>query len=380
MIEGVRASRDRLVIRLSRPAPDFLAALATPWLCAVPPETPIEQRGVPVVPAAGPYYVETHEPGERIVLLRNPGYQGSRPSEFAEIDYTIGVSPAAAVSGVESGRFDYTDAVSAEDEVRLEQRYGSGSEAASAGRQQYFVESGPGLVYLALNTTRPPFDQPRLRRAVNFAIDRAALASTDALSPGRPTDQYIPPGFPGFADDVIYPLGGPDLERARELAGDVEHRATLYTCNEPECAEAGEIVRANLAAIGIEVEIRRFPLHSLFEHLVTEGEPFDLAQFGWAGDYADPATFINAVFHSRAQPYTYLDDPYFERRMAQAARLAGPERYRAYARLDRDLAAEAAPAVAYSSQTSTHFFAARIGCQVNQPLYGIVLGRLCLRD
>jgi peptide/nickel transport system substrate-binding protein len=379
-IDGVRASGDTLEIRLTRPAPDFPAALATPWLCAVPPETPIEQQGVPVVPSAGPYYVENYKPEERVVLLRNPSYPGPRPSEFAEIDVEIGVSPQAAVSGVEAGEFDYADAIPAEEEARLEQRYGPGSEAAGAGRQQYFVESSPGLFYLAFNTTRPPFDQARLRRAVNYAIDRASLASTDALSSGRPTDQYIPPGFPGFADEAIYPLGGPNLERARALAGNVERRATLYTCSDPECAKVGAIVRANLAAIGIEVEVRRFPIPTLFERLTTPGEPFDLGHFGWSADTGDPATFINAVFHSQAQSYTYLEDRRFERRMEQASAVAGPDRYRTYAGLDRDLASEAAPAAAYASQTSPYFFSARIGCQVNQPLYGISLGRLCIRD
>jgi YVTN family beta-propeller protein len=379
-IEGLRATGDTLEIRLETPAPDFPTTLATPWFCAVPPETPVEQKGVPVVPSAGPYYVETHDPGKRIVLLRNPNYHGPRPSEFAEVDYAIGVSPRAGIEGVEAGRFDwYRGSIAPEEQARLEVQYGAGSEAAEAGRQQYFVESTPGLFLFALNTTRPPFDQVRLRRAVNFAIDRAALAREpfpDEI--GQPTDQYIPPGFPGFADEAIYPLGGPDVARARELAGDVHRRATLYTCNEPACAESGEIVRANLAAIGIEVEVRQFPLPTLFQRLLTPGEPFELAQFGWSADSADPATFINSLFASPQQPYAYLDDRRLQDRMAQAARLSGPERYRAYARLDRDLASEGA-AVAYASQTSPDFFSARIGCQVNQPLYGMDLGSLCLR-
>ena len=61
-----------------------------------------------------------------------------------------------------------------------------------------------------------------MRRAVNYAIDRRALARhpiPEALA-GRPTDQHIPPGWPGFRDAAIYPLGGPDLATARRLAGD----------------------------------------------------------------------------------------------------------------------------------------------------------------
>ena len=361
---------------------DLPATLATPWLCAVPPETPIEQKGVAVVPSAGPYYVDIYDPGKRVVLLRNPNYHGPRPSEFAEIDYEGGVSPHEAVSGVEAGTYDHTLEVPVEERADLERLYGPRSEAASAGRQQYFVEPSPRHLLHRFNKSWPPFDDPRLRRAVNFAIDRAALAAEplDRGETGRPTDQYIPPGFPGFADEAIYPLGGPDVERARELAGDLDRSATLYTCSDPTCAETAEVIRSDLAAIGIEVEVRQFPVAALFDRLLTPGEPWDLAQFGWYADYADPSNFINAVFRSRGPPYTYLDDPRFARRMAAAARLSGARRYRAYARLDRDLASKAAPAAAYASGPRPRFFSARIGCQVNQPLYGIVLGELCLRE
>ena len=66
--------------------------------------------------------------------------------------------------------------------------------------------------------------------------------------------------------------------------------------------------------------------------------------------------------------------------MAAAARLTGEERLRAYARLDRDLARRAAPAAAYASSIVTHFFSARMGCEVSHPLYGLDLAALCVRD
>jgi hypothetical protein len=65
--------------------------------------------------------------------------------------------------------------------------------------------------------------------------------------------------------------------------------------------------------------------------------------------------------------------------MQAAAQLSGPRRYQAYERLDSELVRDAAPAAAYASATTVSLFSARIGCQLNQPIYGIDLGVLCER-
>lgn len=290
-----------------------------------------------------------------------------------------------AVAAVEAGTLDYAQVDPFESgdpgvERRLIARYGPYSDAARAGRQQLFVQPAPELFSFAFNTLRGPFKDATLRRAVNFAIDRRALARHTGLgSPGRPTDQYIPPGVPGFHDVAVYPLGGPDLATARRLARRAPRHAVLYTCNTPGCTRHAQILRANLRAIGISLTIRQFPLGSLFEHLAKPGEPFDLAYSNWFSDYADPFSVIN-VQYGRNGPVPTRLDPALERRMEAAARLSGADRLRAYARLDRDLTERAPPAAVFASGTVTHFVSARIGCPVLQPLYGLDLVALCVRE
>ena len=83
-------------------------------------------------------------------------------------------------------------------ERRLAESYGPHSEAARAGGQQLFTQPAPNIYYFTFNTRRGPFADVRLRRAVNFAMDRRALAlQTGVGEVGRPTDQHIPPGLPG---------------------------------------------------------------------------------------------------------------------------------------------------------------------------------------
>src|SRR6185436_10113623 len=257
-----------------------------------PPDTPITPKGVDALPTAGPYYVAAHVPGRSLVLRRNPNYSGPRPARLAEIRYRSGVSPKRAIAAVAAGRADYvvlnapTDpGLSAAAARRLEDRYGASSQAARAGRQQLFTQPVPNIYYFLFNTRRGPFADVRLRRAVNFAIDRRALAANTGVGEvGRPTDQHIPPGLPGFEDAAIYPLGGPDLPAARRLAGHQRRRAVLYTCDFPGCARHGQILRSNLSAIGIDLEVRKFPLPQLFERIQRPDEPFDIAYSNWFFD------------------------------------------------------------------------------------------------
>jgi ABC-type oligopeptide transport system substrate-binding subunit len=152
----------------------------------------------------------------------------------------------------------------------------------------------------------------------------------------------------------------------------------FYTCNQSPCDRLGQIVKSNLAAIGIDVQVKAFPLDALFARTAAKGEPFDLSWNEWVADYPDPFNFLNFPLVQGSFFQTF-DDPAFRRKLAAAATLAGPARYLAYGKLDADLAQNGAPWIAYGTMVSYDFFSARMGCQVNQPLHGIDLAALCIR-
>lgn len=211
-------------------------------------------------------------------------------------------------------------------------------------------------------------------------MDRRALAlHTGGGEVGRPTDQHIPPGLPGFEDAAVYPLGRPDLTAARRLAGRTRRRAVLYTCDFSGCSRHGQILRSNLSAIGIELDVREFSIPELFERLTKPGEPFDIGYANWFFDYADPFSYINLQFGQEGFFSGLFQDPKWHRRMDAVARLSGNRRIRAYATLDRTLAAEAAPAAPFATGSTTYFLSARMGCQVLHPIYGLDLAALCVR-
>ncbi len=382
-IAGVTARANTLTIRLTDPAPNLPTRLAQPFFCAVPSNTPPDPQVDGVIPSAGPYRVASFTPNQGVVLMRNPNYHGSRPHRLARIELALGIPGPRAIAQVEAGTADYAmnGAVDRTNAARLAARYGSHSPAAKSGHQQYFVNPQSALDYFALNTHRPLFADARIRQAVNYAIDRVALARLGnpffGALPADPTDHYLPPGIPGHVNGHIYPLV-PDLTKARRLAkGHAGATAVLYTFDRPAFTEQAQIIKHDLAPIGVRVVVKAFPVAKLFTRLATPGEPFDIAYGGSVADYPDPQGVLDPLLQN-SSILPPLDDPSYRAKLRAAARLSGPERYLAYARLDRDLARNAAPLAVYDNPSSHELFFARMGCQT-YGLYGIDLAALCIK-
>jgi ABC-type transport system substrate-binding protein len=219
-----------------------------------------------------------------------------------------------------------------------------------------------------------------MRQAVNYAIDRTALARLGhegSLLPDHPADSYLPPNVPGYTNVHAYPLK-PDRTKARALAaGHGRQTAVLYSCEAAPCDQQAQIIKTDLAAIGIDLQVKTYPDETLFAKLGTPGEPYDLAWVGWYSDYPDPDAVLNLLLEA-GQIYPTFKDPAYRARLAAAAQLSGPNRYLTYAKLNADLTRNAAPWVAYGNAYAHDFFSARIGCQT-YGVYGIDLAALCLR-
>ena len=229
-ISGVVARGNRLTIRLSAPEPDLPPRLALPFFCAVPLGTPLDPKGVGVIPSAGPYYVTSYTPGQGVVLERNPNYTGGRPHRLDRIELTIGVSQRKADAQVEAGTADYAfDGVDPGDAARLAARYGPGARrrgTAGSGTSS----TSAGARFIMLNTQRPLFRDVRLRQAVNYAIDRRELAQ---IAGDDATDgPVLPPGCRASRMSTSTRFT-PNVAAARRLAGTKRRTAILYTCTGP---------------------------------------------------------------------------------------------------------------------------------------------------
>ncbi len=388
-LTGVTASGNRLVVRFTRPVPDFPARTAQLFFCAVPPGLPADPEGVRAFPAAGPYYVSEYRPGQNIVLERNRFYRGDRPHHVDRFEVDLSIDSNAEVLGrIERGQVDWgwlPPPIFFREMPRLVAKYG-------VNRTRFFVSPGLAMRAFALNTSRPLFrNNPKLRQAINHAIDRAAIRlATGGTAVSRLTDQYLPPEMPGYTDARIYPLDRPNLPKARALAkGRTRGRtAVLYTFDAPEPLALAQIVRRSLAKIGLDVRVQGIPVTSYGGRVTRRGAPFDIAFLPWAPDYFDPYSYLNVFFESRfvgvgelrrTSPTSAL--PRYDRLLRQASALRGAARYRAYGALDVRLAREAAPLVAIDFLNDPTLVSARVGCLVKSTQHAAVLDltAVCLK-
>ena len=80
---------------------------------------------------------------------------------------------------------------------------------------RYFVNRGLNVDYIAMNTTRPAFSSPNMRKAANYAVDRPALVRIRGKFAGFRNDQILPPGLGGYKDQKLYPIKGSDYAKAK---------------------------------------------------------------------------------------------------------------------------------------------------------------------
>ena len=378
---GVTARGRTLIVRFTKEIRGFAAWTTMPFFCAVPPTLPPNPEGVRRLPGAGPYYVQEYVPGRRVKLRRNRFYGGTRAHHVDGFDVDLSAdSPQQMLDRVESGKADwgYTLAgVHLERERALLQKYGN-------NEKRFFLNPGLTLRMYVLNSARPLFrDNPKLRLAVNLALDRTSLSHPAG---GRWTDQYIPETVPGHVNRLIHPLGG-DLAQAKALAdGNTRGgKAVLYVTDFTQPMEQALLAKQQLASIGLNVEIKPFGEHvtsaAYLGRLGIQGEPWDLALVLWTPDFVDPSGYINQALDAETAGGTGIagfDEGNYRELMRQANRLQGAAREKAYRDLNLLLAREAAPLVPLDVLNDATLVSARVGCVLRRP--SLVLTTVCLAD
>jgi ABC-type transport system substrate-binding protein len=177
------------------------------------------------------------------------------------------------------------------------------------------LERRPTLrdLYIAINTTRGPLADVRVRQALNHAVDVGTLLDRVMAGRGLRAVGVIPPGIMGY-DSTRTPLAY-DPARARALLAEAGYPdgfpLKLWRSQRTELARIAQAVQQDLAAVGLEVEIVQRDASSA-RAAVRKGEA-DLFLTDWYADYPDPENFTYPLFHSRnagtGGNYAFLNDP-----------------------------------------------------------------------
>jgi ABC-type transport system substrate-binding protein len=380
-VAGLSVHGDRLSITLVKPSGDLPTRVAMPEFCPVPLSVPVHGGGGRPIPSAGPYYIASSL-GPRSVLLPNPNYHGPRPRRSARIVVQSDISEAKAISLADHAKLDVIATSAAGELLAPGGVIDSRPRTSSTLRKQYHVYQAPIFDYFVFNTRRPLFRNPRLRRAVDYALDRRALAAEFG---DRAADRVVPPAAPGYPAGRIFPLS-PDLAAARRLAGPGRRKAVIYVCGDSRGRTMAGIVRRNLAPIGIRVSVledadtcpdnpNTAPKSRRADLFLVSGFPIT------AADDREPAQFLDQVLRQGAYgkplPGAGWDAGSFRRQLDQARALRGRTRIATYHRLADELT-RTGPIAVFGSWVWSEYFSPKVGCKVFQGEYGITdLGALC---
>jgi ABC-type transport system substrate-binding protein len=385
-VADVKAAGNHLIVRLTKRVPDFPARMTMPYLCPVPVDLPIAAEGVGApLPGSGPYYVADFARSNRVVLKRNPYYGGSRPHHVDQIVVQIGDLEEANTRKVMTDQVDVDFSVPLSLQADVVAKYG-------INKHQFFVVRSADMFYTLMNTERPLFaNNPRLRQAVNFALDRTAMLRVLGGVNGFRAESYLPPGVPGYRDVHPYPVKYPDFVKALALAKGHRRsgKAIMYVSDNVRLGALGhaQVVQYDLKQIGIDVVITQFPTAVRDAKIATRGEPFDLANVRYLVDWVDPYQYVNLLLDGRTiQPTgninrSYFNSPHYNRLMDKAGRLSGQARYEAYGKLALDIERMAAPMAAYINRKTRFLVSSSIGCvrATGVAAHGVDLAGLCVK-
>lgn len=358
-VSGISTSGDHLVIHLRQPAPDFqwVAALS----CAVPVGMPIVPGGIKTpIASAGPYYLVAHT-DSYAVLKRNPNYGGTRPQHLDAIVLKFNIAPGEAAEQVERGTLDYF--LESQNPTLM-----PNTAAARSAGARYRLTPYLGNHFMAFNYKRPLFKDVRMRRAVQYALNRSGLAAADGGS--LPATRLLGQGIVGYEAEQLYPLRG-DLHRARALAAGRHARAVILTWDDPPHTDAfNRGLREQLAAIGINASVLPLAQGESTEQWLAKANRSDLIWGGLPVNSPDPAAYLQPL---------YLPTPRQRGQLTQLLSMYSPDRERAAAKLARTIERQSLFAV-YDTSAIPELVSRRLGCIVHQPEFpGVDLAALCLR-
>jgi dipeptide transport system substrate-binding protein len=170
---------------------------------------------------------------------------------------------------------------------------------------QVLEQPGLNIGYLAYNTTKKPFDDVRVRKALNMAINKKAIIDAVYLSTGIAAKNPIPPSMWSYNDDIADdPFDPAAAKKLLSEAGYPDGFATdlwampVQRPYNPNARRIAELMQADLAKIGVKAEIRSFEWGE-YRKRVQNGEHM-MAQFGWTGDNGDPDNFLHSLLGCNA--------------------------------------------------------------------------------
>jgi oligopeptide transport system substrate-binding protein len=295
-ISGLRALDDHtLEVRIDAPKVTFLAKLTYPVAFIVDRNNVAEPDWQYRANGSGPFRLEVWRDDEILVLARNDRYYG-RPAAVQHVVYLMGAG--IPLSLYETGQIDVVG-ISGSSLERVQDPNNLLSSQLRTGINMC-------TSFIGLNSRIPPFADPRVRQAFNYAVDKELLIETLHRGNALPAVGLLPPGMPGYnGRQPGYPY---DPEKARALLAQAGYEEPadfpVLTYSTAGYGDVGSLVTAVITMwqqdLGVTIEPLLVDPYIYYDELYA-GNVGDLFSFGWCADYPDPENFLDVILHSESR-------------------------------------------------------------------------------
>jgi peptide/nickel transport system substrate-binding protein len=297
-----------ITVHLLRRDADFLHKLTLQFAFVVPPDTPVHLTGDEAPPGTGPYRVAAWAADRGGQLVRNAYFRSSgprtRPAGFADrIDVTVRRDTRRTLEEqVADVQRDAADLAVVANPFGTHLGHDRLARLAAQSPGQVHSSAAAATDWMFLNVRRRPFDDVRVRRALNYATDRARLiAIAGGRELARPTCQILPSGFPGYEPYCPYttqPAPGrgwsaPDLDRARRLVAQSGRKGARVVVWAPDFQRrVGRYFVGLLDDLGFRASLRILTAVNYFPTVLSTRSDRQIGFLGWAADYISASAFV----------------------------------------------------------------------------------------
>jgi len=327
---GIRVVDEHtLEVELSAPTPYFLSLTAFPTLFPVRRDI-VEANGVQwaLNPATyignGPFKLAEWQSKDHMKLVPNEHYWDRERVKLDAVVKTFIAEAGTMLAGYEAGEIDVIDSVPFSEIDNLKQ----------TGELQLITQLG--TYYYCFNVTKPPFDNPKVRKAFALAVDREDITNKVRKS-GVPATAFVPPGVPDTAAGKDFRAVGGEYfpvkaqpEIARQLLSEAGYPngagmppiTLMFNDNDEHQIIAEAVLEMWKQNLGINVAVQNQEW-KVFINTRHNGD-FQIARHDWLGDYNDPMTFLDLFTTGNGNNDTQWSNKDFDR-LINKARLATDE-------------------------------------------------------
>ncbi len=368
----------QIEIELTKPRGTFTNELAMLFVAVLPSGTPAKNLTTDPPPATGPYEIVDVEPGKAWSYARNPQWAKNNGKAIPEvpsghvdrIELSVVTNQATQVNEIERNKTNWMQTlVPADLYSKVKSKYEG---------TQFRVEHPISTYFFWMNTQKAPFDDLKVRQAVNYAIDSAALERIYAGTLSA-SHQILPEGMPGHEAFDLYPH---DMAKAKKLfaeANPSDRNITVWTDNESPNDKAGAYYEGVLNELGFNAKLKT--LGSNYFGVITNRSTPDLdtGWSDWLQDYPHPNDFFEPLLDGESITPTgntnlsNMNDPQLNAKIAKlGSEELGPQQEKEYAALDREFM-EQAPMAPYGSITTSTFVDSEI--DLDKVIYNPTMGQ-----